>query len=241
MTFEVPEELQKLLELLDQESGGYLAEAIRKLLDNGLDSILSNSSVVNIFVFPEEVRTACEQYLLYFVEFLRDVGIEADASLKELAGKTLFSVTPKDKDEALDNIREALDVYLHLPTNRNITPFYSPESGIEVQRLSAQVMHLQSQLMLASAAYQQKELANQQQALIIQQQQSLIQQQITSGQVLLQSLLRDAEKDDAESVAGEIVKIKKWSPEGIPIEADLPQLIRWLKERFSRKQLPPGE
>jgi hypothetical protein len=69
------------------------------------------------FAFPPEVRVACEQYLVYFVQFLADVGIEATADLQEKAGGVLFSVTPKDKDEALEHIREALAIYLRLPAS----------------------------------------------------------------------------------------------------------------------------
>jgi hypothetical protein len=184
------------------------------------------------------VEVPCKQYLLYFVEFLRDVGIDASAQLQEIAGQVLFSVTPKDKDEALDNIREALGVYLELPIKQVIVATNSPETSIEVQRLGSQILHLQSQIMLGNAVGQQKELALRQKDLIIQQQQSIIQQQLLTGQVLIQSLQRETESNDAEPVIGDIIKVKRWNPENIPVDFDLPEVIRRLKEKFSRKQLP---
>jgi DNA-binding response OmpR family regulator len=151
----------------------------------------SPDTVEMTFNFPEAVKIPCEQYLLYFIEFLKDIGIDATADLREDAGKVLFSVTPKDKDEALDNIREALEIYLRLPVNRNTTVVVSPETSIEVQKLSAQIHHLQGQLYLASAALQQKQLTIQQRDITIEHQQALIQQQIASGQVLVQALQRN--------------------------------------------------
>jgi hypothetical protein len=75
-------------------------------------------NIYTIFKFPEEFKVSCEQYLLYFAQFLRDLGINATSNLQEEgAGKVLFAVTPTDDIEALDKIREALAVYLNLPSS----------------------------------------------------------------------------------------------------------------------------
>lgn len=66
------------------------------------------NSVTTFFSFPPGVKTSCEQYLLYFVQFLEDMGIRADAEIKEDAQKVLFSVTPADGPSALEQIRQAL-------------------------------------------------------------------------------------------------------------------------------------
>lgn len=92
-------------------------------------------SVAVYFDFPESIKVPCEQYLLYFAQFLKDLGVEADTTLSHEAGKVLFTVTPADQKEALDKIQTALDVYLKLPTNP-ITDSAISES-IEVQRLEA--------------------------------------------------------------------------------------------------------
>jgi hypothetical protein len=50
------------------------------------------------FQFPEETKTACTQYLQYFYEFLKDVGIKAKVAVTEQdSGGVLFSVAPEDK------------------------------------------------------------------------------------------------------------------------------------------------
>ena len=48
------------------------------------------------FEFPDAVRVPCEQYLLYFAQFLRDLGVEASSELRHEVGMVLFSVTPTD-------------------------------------------------------------------------------------------------------------------------------------------------
>ena len=108
-----------------------------------------NKSVSKFFDFPPEASVACEQYLLYFSQFLRDLGVEATADLKHEAGRLLFTVTPANTEEALENIQAALSVYLALPANPISDP--SAEDDVEVQRLSANIDHLKGQLRLAQA------------------------------------------------------------------------------------------
>ncbi|HLG14448.1 MAG TPA: hypothetical protein VJH03_08100 [Blastocatellia bacterium] len=52
-------------------------ESLREILDQAITACLERSkgkSLATYFSFPEEIKAACEQYLLYFGEFLRDVG-----------------------------------------------------------------------------------------------------------------------------------------------------------------------
>lgn len=83
------------------------------------------------FNFPEEIKYSCKQYLEYFAQFLKDLGVNTTSNLKEESGKVLFSVTPTDDIEALDKIREALEIYLRLPSS----PLISNSQEIEIQRL----------------------------------------------------------------------------------------------------------
>ncbi|ALF54938.1 hypothetical protein ACX27_22300 [Nostoc piscinale CENA21] len=126
-------ELEEILSVLEQIH--------EKTITNLTLKAQSNAVVVK-FNFPDEVKVACEQYLLYFVQFLHDIGIEATAELKEQAESILFSVIPKNKEEALENIKIALGIYLRLPTNPTLNTLTFPEHNIEVQRLVANIYHL---------------------------------------------------------------------------------------------------
>lgn len=212
-------ELEKVLSVLGQ---------IHEQTITNLTLKAQSNAVLVKFDFPDEVKVACEQYLLYFVQFLHDIGIEATAELKEQAESVLFSVTPKNKEEALENIKMALGIYLRLPASPTLNTLTFPEPNIEVQRLVANIYHLQGQLTLASAVIQQKDQ-------LIQQQQSLIQQQLLSGQILVESMQENKEqKEDKESIVGDVVSIKKFNWEFI--ELDLPTLLRQLKTTFKRKK-----
>lgn len=200
---------------------------VHKQTLSNLSSKAQYKAVVVQFNFPNEVKVACEQYLLYFVQFLHDVGIEAIAELREEADSVLFSVTPSDKEEALENIKIALGVYLRLPSNPVLFPSIFLGTDIEVQWLVSNIYHLQGQLALASAVIQQKDA-------LIQHQQSLIQQQLLSGQILIQSIQQDEEKEeDTEPLMGSIISVKKYDWEFL--ELDLPTMLRRLKQIFSRK------
>ncbi len=61
-------------------------------------------SVSVLFSFPTSVKSACEQYLLYFGQFLSDLGIQTQTELAEKAARVLFSVTPIDATQALSQI-----------------------------------------------------------------------------------------------------------------------------------------
>jgi hypothetical protein len=92
------------------------AEAIEQALVN-LDQRHRSESLITTFDFPAPYRSACEQYLMYFAQFLRDLGMEANVEVREDAHRSLFSVTPLDQTIALANVRDALDAFLTLPTS----------------------------------------------------------------------------------------------------------------------------
>ena len=181
------------------------------------------STFIQRFEFPEAVKTSCEQYLLYFTDFLKDVGIEASASLTEEAGSVLFSVTPADRDEALENIRTALALYLQLPNGSSANSSQLMEANIAAQRLSAQVQFLKSQIILANAT-------TQQQSFLIDQQNQFIQSQQFSTQVLLDSA--QDETNDKEALVRDVVSVKDWG--WGPFTVEFPELIRRMKEYFRK-------
>lgn len=118
-----------------------------------LTAKLHPNSVITYFDFPEEVEVACKQYLLYFVDFLRDLGIKANAEFKNELGNTLFAVTPSNPEDAFDKIHTALNTYLSLPSIQfdNLLPY---NSDIELQQLNMQLNHYKNQVSIAMAKEQ---------------------------------------------------------------------------------------
>ncbi len=86
-----------------------------------LISKINNNSIVTYFQFPDEIKTVCCQYLIYFTQFIADIGIEVSTELKEEANQILFRVIPKNQEDALSKIQEALSIYLNAPTNREFS------------------------------------------------------------------------------------------------------------------------
>jgi len=207
---------------------------LQKAHSKALDRLRSNAdhrSLMQRFHFPDEVKVACEQYLLYFAEFLRDVGIEAKSSLQDSGDYTLFVVEPKNKDEALDNLKIALEVYLRLPNSPGFYGSNILDVSVPVQRLSSQIQFLQSQLTLANATLQQKDFLISQQSQFIQSQQFHIQQ--FSPQILLSSR-KESEKggSNEEPIVGDYLKVKDY--EWGPLVFGLPELLRKMREYFSK-------
>jgi hypothetical protein len=133
-----------------------LAEAVSRtaiLLEPALEVLAGATagSVNTLFEFPPSIRSACEQYLLHFADFLRDLGVDTSVSLTEVANQVLFSVTPFDHLEALENVRIALDAYLHLPSAIIIGEPEHAADRITAYKLRANISHLQAQLDLSRA------------------------------------------------------------------------------------------
>jgi hypothetical protein len=157
-----------------------------KLLSNTQDK-----SLQVYFDFPEAVRVPCEQYLLYFVQFLKDVGVEASADIQHQAGRVLFSVTPSDDEQALENIRQALMLYLSLPAQNSSGVVISADNDLHILQLRAQIDHLSSQLRYAAATMRAQEATIRAQEHAIDRQDRLL-----SGKVLTQSVVQVSTKGE---------------------------------------------
>ena len=196
-------ELQAITECLKEEKGKYLA---------------------TYFSFPENVKTACEQYLLYFGEFLKNVGINASVEIKQEADRVLFAVTPTDSHEALDRIRQILDLYLGLP-NVTFTVMDDKEYLLETQRLIATIKYYESQLILAQAINEQKDAT-----IGLLKQTLVLQGEMKEGRLLAEPAQR--KEADKEEILGGAVEIKKWEGKGFNV--NLPKLFRDLQEWAKR-------
>lgn len=101
------------------------------------------------FDLTPEVKSACEQYLVYFSQFLADLGIKASASLSSEPGGVLFTVRPDSREEALESIRDALDIYLFLPWDEAFDRGVIRLKDPAVQQLVIEVHTLRGKLALA--------------------------------------------------------------------------------------------
>jgi hypothetical protein len=186
------------------------------------------NSLALLFDFPQEVRVPCEQYLLYFVQFLQDLGVEATADLRHEAGKVLFAVSPGNKETALDNIRTALQTYLQLPSSPLDTDSIV-EYEIAAQRLAANIDHFKGQVRLVNA---QLRLAD----ATIQQQQIAIDHLLTKDVVL--KWLNDAEtepaNDEPEPLFGGTVALTTFEKYGVRVS--LGEVFRRLRGLFSEAE-----
>lgn len=198
----------------------YLESLAEKLLVNAQTRLLQNLDkdlITSYFTFPEEIKAACKQYLVYFAQFLMDLGIEADTEIKEEAQQTLFKVIPKNKEESLDKIREALDVYLNIPKDFDIQ--VAQNNDVAVMQWQANVKHLEGQIMLAKAAMQMKDATIETLQLSNYQYKSILEQKNL-----------EKEPKNEEEIAGGLVKVKEYDGDGFSI--NLPEILRRLRRIF---------
>lgn len=224
------------LSTIIESSLQFLCE-IHVATERKLTASLNRGSLVTFFDFPPTVKVACEQYLQYFIQFLEDLGIEADSEISSNAGKVLFSVTPRSGEEALDAIQKALEAYLSLPTDNDLGRQGLLSGDISHTQLQAQIYHLQGQLMtaqgmmqLSKATIEAKNETINAQAMQISlfQRQQLIQSSTSEIKVLESS--KPTQLQDSEPLLGEMVKVVPIKSRGF--EIDLPGILRKLKRKI---------
>ncbi len=199
-----------------------------------LAAAIRRDSLVSFFEFPTAFRTACQQYLVYFVEFLRDLGIEADAEIKEESHRVLFSVTPRSAEEGLERIKDALAAYLRLPEAPDMAGQVARYPDVAVAQLYANVLHLRSQLILANSALQMKDATIESLQLSHFQYRQLLLTQDNTPQLPSDHLSSKKRSVDQESVLGGFVSVKRYESKGFVL--DLPRLLRMLKRRVYGNQ-----
>ncbi len=170
-----------------------------------------------VFNFPETLKTSCKQYLVYFAQFLNDLGIQAETEFKEDIYGTLFKVVPKEPNEALQNIKDALDIYINAPAAPNFESFAFLNGDIAAMQWQANIMHLKSQLMLAHSVIQAKDAAIQ----------SL---QLSNYQYKQIVDSNDKRQSQSEDVIPGVVSVSKLESHGVAL--NLAEVWRRLKRRL---------
>lgn len=181
---------------------------------------MNQDSLISYFNFPPEFESACKQYLVYFTDFLRDLGINAESNISTHLEQTIFTVTPKDKDHALELIKETLNVYLSLPTNSEVSTINVINEDIGVQQLISNIQFLNSQLVLGNAILQTKNVTIE----------SLELMNFQLRQIL-DSREKELEKlNEGEDLIKGIVKVKKFENKGISI--NLGEVLKRIKRKL---------
>lgn len=112
-----------------------------------------SNKIVSKFNFPEEYQVYCMKYLQYFVEFLKDMEISAQSTLKTENGQTIFCVTPND-DVSLVEIHNALGLYLSLPQTTDSLPQNMSNDSftqLKIEKLNFEISSLKNSLRLQDA------------------------------------------------------------------------------------------
>jgi hypothetical protein len=193
-----------------------------------LTASIPKQALVALFRFAPEVKTACEQYLLYFVQFLEDLGIQATVGLQEQAHGMLFTVTPESGPEALERIREALDLYLRIPGSPEFDAEVTRHTDMAVQQYAANVFHLRSQLTLAHAILENKNATIEALQAMNLQYKQLLGTNPRSQEQLASPNAGSTQED--ETLLGGAITLTKYNWKGIQV--NLAVIFRELRRRF---------
>jgi len=197
--------------------------------ENHVEAALAPNKLVRVqFNFPVSIRNACEQYLIYFVQFLSDLGIDAGAELKEEAHGVLFTVKPRDQSQALEQIWKALEIYLQIPALKEFDQVSAGLDDIAVFQLKANLAHFHGQVQLWAAQVQLKNATIAAKDAEI----SLLKERFDLRRFF--EKVEEPKKDESaemEAIVEGVVGVRKlvlWSF----LQVELPEILRKLKRRF---------
>ncbi len=194
----------------------YLNDVVCQIFSR-LEKSKHDNELFSIFSFPQEIKQACEQYLIYFSKFLQDLGIEVVSKIDSQTKTTFFTVIPLDSGEALINIKKLLDIYLSIPQTNDLETYSLNYNDVSVQQLMANVYHLKSQLILANSIIQNKDA-------------TIESLKLTT---LHQNLIIDSKKSTNEEKAIDgLVTIGEFEWKGLKV--NLAEVFRRLKRKFTK-------
>jgi hypothetical protein len=207
--------LNKFIELLD------------KILNKGITEMDNKHSIdiySTYFIFPEEFKISCKQYLIYFSQFLLDLGISVNTEIKDTAAGTFFSVIPKDKNEAIENIKALLSEYMDAPSiieEDNLILTNIPDN-FALSQFQANLFHLRSQLAFANTQIELK------QAIIEAKDATINSLKLTTYQ--FSEIIESQKPKDEESIIKGVVSVTKFEKAGFKI--NFAEIVRKLKRKF---------
>ena len=198
-------------------------QLVRDICSEAISGFLirSTTALTTVFDFPEGVETPCEQYLIYFVELLRQLGVHATSKVTHQTDQVLFTVYPSNGPEvlesgleALEKLRTALELYIHLPSS-TLEESESTQDHV-TQQLLANIHHLRTQLALRQA--------------VVQAEQVMIDPQLLSNDLVCRSLRLSTfgpPQDQEQLLSGlDCLTLV----EGKGFKVNLPKMYRWLKD-----------
>ncbi len=213
----------------DSESPFSYIEKFMPLINNLINEVIAemdNQYSLDVystyFNFPPAYKTSCKQYLMYFAQFLLDLGISVNTEVKDTPEGTFFSVIPQDKNEAIENIKELLAIYMDAPNSLKDNDLAIHQSDIAITQFHANILHLRSQLAFANTLIEMKQAT-------IQLKDATIQSLNLTNYQLSEEIKHQATKDE-ESIISGVVSVKKVETYGFNI--NLPEILRRLKRKL---------
>jgi len=198
---------------------------IEQLHETATTNLRYKSTIFNFeFYFPDEIRTPCEQYLIYFSQFMMDLGIKIKNDITHENERTIFTVSQENQCNALSTIQDALNAFVTIPIYDKST-LTSINSDIAATQLEFNIDCLKRQLLLAKSTISAYEKTVESQSIILKNA-SLVNQNdeyIDTTKIM----------DDIEPIFGNYLLVKKFEKNGLIV--NYPLIIRALKRRFSFK------
>ena len=201
--------VKKALDFIEESS----VEAHKFLTEKTRDDVF-----IKVFEFPPEYKNICSQYLIWFGEFLQNLGIDANVSTNHSKNQTQLIVSPNECPELISDIEKLFYQYLSLPYAELLPP--EPNSSqsemLSFQSLTMQVQHLQTQIQMKDAVISSYQITNK----------ALSDQ---NSELLLINSLKSDEKAEFFNGFLKVSRIQKIGKNG-NVEVDLSPILKLLKK-----------
>lgn len=147
---------------IEERYGPELHEAKLKLKKITEETKSPKDVLYKIFEFPDEYKHICSQYIMWFGEFLKNIGIEANVSTEHKNGQTTLLVEPEKNPELLLQIERYFYQYIGLPSIKLLPPApnLTQEEMYAYQSAIMQVQHLNTQIQMKDAVIASQNITN---------------------------------------------------------------------------------
>ncbi|WP_045420015.1 hypothetical protein [Vibrio jasicida] len=178
---------------------------------NKLNKAMLDEYILETFQFPREYQSICSQYLIWFGEFLENIGIDALVSVNNDGEQTQVKISSKHSEQVLEKIEELFSQYIALPYAEFLPAAHplDPQQQFMVTQLRTQINHFKGQLEVKSSVIQLKEATIQGLQREIQSQQNII--DVQKNQLLL---IESKQGDEEVELFGGVIKLGElvWGP-----------------------------
>lgn len=188
-----------------------------------LKFIGASQSLITYFKLPDNYIVPFTQYLVYFQQFLSDLGIDVSSDIKYQSNKLLLKIIPLNEDQNLNDIANLLTKFISTAESNNLDIVFNDFKDISAVQWKHVIKNMQTEIKFLTQLLEQK-------SAIIENKNSSIELLELTNLQYKQLIKTSKISQEKEDVIPNILSVKKF--DGKFFSINLPELLRMLKRKI---------